>query len=140
MPYPLLLQNEQFAGAMFQLNTAATIADSGATQIFVMEGTNIINRCRTTRPLKVTLADGRQVVSTHMCNIYIDGLPFFLTGHIILDLSIPSIFRIGVLTEVGCDITFDKHKCTVQYNGKIILTGDKDPTTDLWPFPWDPWI
>jgi hypothetical protein len=40
-----------------------------------------------------------------------------------------------VLTEVGWDITFDKHKCTVRYNGKIILIGDKDPSTDLWTLP-----
>jgi hypothetical protein len=81
-----LMQNKQFAGAMLQLNMAAAIADSGTTQIFVVEGTNIINKCRTTRPLKVTFADGRQVVSTHMCNVHIDGLPFVLTGHIIYQL------------------------------------------------------
>jgi hypothetical protein len=67
-----------------------------------------------------------------MCDRHIDGLPFVLMGYIILDLSIASLFRISVLTEVGCNITFDKHKCTVQYNGKIILSGDKDPSTDLW--------
>jgi hypothetical protein len=40
-----------------------------------------------------------------------------------------------VLTEVGFNITFNKHKCTVQYNEKIILSGDKDPTTNLWTLP-----
>ncbi len=40
-----------------------------------------------------------------------------------------------MLTEVGCDVTFNKHKCTVQYNEKIILCGDKYPTTDLWTLP-----
>ncbi len=78
-----LLQNEEFAGAMFWLNTAAAIADSSATQIFVMEGTNLINKHCTTRPLKVTLADRWQIVSTHMCDIHIDGLPFVLMGHIV---------------------------------------------------------
>ncbi len=47
------------------------IADSGTMQIFVMEGTLVINKCKTTQPLKVALADGRQVISTHMCDIYI---------------------------------------------------------------------
>jgi hypothetical protein len=37
--------------------------------------------------------------------------------------------------EVGCDVTFYKHRCTVRYNGKIILSGDKDPSTDLWTLP-----
>ncbi len=98
---------------------AAAIADSGVTHIFVMEGTNVINKRRTTCPLKVTLANGWQVVSTHMCDIHIEGLQFVLTGQIILDLSITSLFGVQVLTEVGCNVTFDKHKCTVQYNRKI---------------------
>jgi hypothetical protein len=78
-----------------------------------MEGADIINKCRTTHQLKVTLANGWQVVSTHKCDIHIDGLPFVLTGHIILDLSIVSLFGIRVLTEVECDFIFDKHKCPV---------------------------
>ncbi len=90
-----LLQNKECAGAMFRLkNTAAAIADSCATQIVVMEGANIINKRCTMRPLNVTLAYGLQVVSTHMCDIHIDALPFVLTGHIIPDLSIASLFRI----------------------------------------------
>jgi hypothetical protein len=44
-----------------------------------MEGTDVINKCCMTRTLKVTLADGQQVVSTHMCKIHIDALPFVLT-------------------------------------------------------------
>jgi hypothetical protein len=126
---------QQLAGAMFQQNTAAAIADSDATQIFVMEGANIINKGLTTYPLKVTLANGQQVMSTHMCDIHIDGLPSVLMGHIIPDLSIASLFGVQVLTEVGCNVTFDKHQCTVRYNGKIILSGDKDPSTDLWTLP-----
>ncbi len=134
-----LLQNKDCAGAMFGLNTAAAIADSGTTQIFVMEGTNVINKRRTTRPLKVTLANEWQVMSTHMCGIHIEGLPFVLTGHIIPDLLIASLFGIQVLTEVGCDVTFDKHKCTVRYNGKIILSGDTVQIQIFGPFPLDPW-
>jgi hypothetical protein len=100
-----------------------------------MECADVINKCRTTHPLKVTLANGWQVVSTHMCNIHIDGLSFVLTGHIIPDLSIALIFGIRVLKEVGCNVSFDKHKCTVRYNGMIILSGDKDCSTDLWTLP-----
>jgi hypothetical protein len=127
-----LLQKEEFAGALFRLNTTAAITDSGATQIFFMEGTDVINLRRTTHPLKVTLANGRQVMSTHMCNIHIVGLPFVLMGHIIPDLSIALLFGIQVFTGVGCNVTHNKHKCTVRYHVKIFLSGDKDPSMDLW--------
>ncbi len=100
-----------------------------------MDGTPVVNKRATTHPLKVALADGRMVLSTHMCDINIDGLPTVLTGHIIPDLSIASLFGIRVLTEAGCMVTFDKNNCIVRYNGAIILRGVKDPATDLWTLP-----
>jgi hypothetical protein len=48
-----------------------------------------------------------------MYDIKINGLPITLTGHIIPDLSIALLFGIQVLTNVGCEVTFDKHKCIV---------------------------
>jgi hypothetical protein len=111
------------------------IADSGATQIFVMDGIPVHNKQETTCPLKVALADGRRVMSTHMCDIIIPGLPTKLVGHIVPELSITSLFGIRVLTAAGCTVKFDNEKCVVKYNGKIILTGMKDPTTDLWTLP-----
>jgi hypothetical protein len=115
--------------------SSEAIADSGATPIFVMDGIPIHNRQKTTCPLKVALADGRRVMSTHMCDIIIPGLPTTLVGHIVPEWSIASLFGIRVLTEAGCTVKFDIEKCVVKYNGKIILTGMKDPTTDLWTLP-----
>ena len=111
------------------------IADSGATQIFIMDGTPVKNKRTTTYPLKVALADGRQVLSTHICNVDIPGLPVTLVGHFIPDLSIASLFAIRVLTDVGCTVTFDVNKCVVYFKGYEILRGYKDPTTDLWTIP-----
>jgi hypothetical protein len=74
-------------------------------------------------------------MSTHMCDIIIPGLPTTLVGHIVPELSIASLFGIRVLTEAGCTVKFDIEKCVVKYNGKLILTGMKDPTTDLWTLP-----
>jgi hypothetical protein len=88
-----------------------------------------------TRPLKGALADGCKVMSTHMCDIVIDGLPSMLTGHIISNLSTALLFGIGVLTEAGCKVNFDQHTCKIGYNSKVISTGMKDPSTDLWPLP-----
>ena len=111
------------------------ITDSGATQIFVMDRTPVVNKCLTTHPLKVALVDGRIVLSTHIGDIQINGLPTVLTGHIIPDLSIASLFGIHVLTEAGCTVTFDKMKCIVRYNIAVISNGTKDPATDLWTLP-----
>jgi hypothetical protein len=130
------LNSNNFAGAMLPLKTSNAIPDSGATQMFVMEGTPVINKRATTSPLKVFLADGHQASSTHMCTIHIKDLPFPLTGHIIPNLSVASLFDICLLTEVGCEVvTFTKTTCVVKYNGNIILTGNKDQTKDLWILP-----
>jgi hypothetical protein len=96
--------------AAIESPTRDAIANSGATQIFVTEGMLVKNKRRTPCPLKVTLADRRQVWTTHICDINIPGLPYTLTGHIILDLSIASLFGIRVLTAVGCTVTFDNNK------------------------------
>ena len=101
------------ACAAFRLNTMDAIADSGATQIFVMDSTTVVNKHKTMHPLKVALANGRIVLSTHMCDIKIKGLPTVLTGHIIPDLLIASLFGIRVLTDAGCTVTFDKNRCIV---------------------------
>jgi len=70
-----------------------------------------------------------------MCDIIIPGLPTTLVGHIVPELSIASLFGISVLTEAGCTVKFDIEKCVDKYNGRIILTGMKDTTTDLWTLP-----
>ena len=95
--------------------TRDAIADSGVTQIFVMEGTPVKNKRLTTCPLKVTLADGQQVWTTHMCYIDIPSLPYTLTGHITPNLSIVSLLGVCVLTAVGCTVTFDNDKCVISF-------------------------
>ena len=108
------LTSTNFAGALLTLKTGDTISDSGATQIFVMDGTPVLNKRVTTNPLTVSLVDGHQVSSTHMCNIHTKGLPFPLTGHIIPKLSIPSLFGMRILTKVGCKVVFSKSTCVVK--------------------------
>ncbi len=125
----------EIAGAALRLTTNNAIADSGATQIFVMEGTPIVNKHPTTCPLKVSLTDSCQVMLTHMCDIHIDGLSIDLTGHITPDLSIALLFGIQVKTEAGCEVTFTQQECIICYNDRIILRGKKDPPTDLWTLP-----
>jgi hypothetical protein len=122
--------NHAYAAMMTSMDDA--IADSGATQIFIMEGTPMHNKQGTTCPLKVMLADGRHIMSTHMCDVNIPGLPITLTGHINPDLSIALLFGIRVLTDMGCTVVFNKDKCIIYFKGLEILKGYKDPSTNLW--------
>mgnify|MGYP006204437665 FL=1 len=40
-----------------------------------------------------------------------------------------------MLCKAGCKVVFDDDKCDVFYQGKLILRGYKDPSTDLWTLP-----
>jgi hypothetical protein len=138
-PPPILIaalaQQSKWAYTALTIASNKVITDSGATQIFIMDGTPVHNKQKTTCPLKVALVDGRRLMSTHMCDIIVPGLPTTLIGHIVPKLSIASLFGIRVLTEAGCIVQFDNKKCLVCYKEKNILIGMKDPATDLWTLP-----
>ena len=76
-------QQQKWVYAAMTIASNEAIADSGATQIFVMDGIPVHNKQKTTCLLKVALADRRRVTSTHMCDIIIPGLPTTLVGHIV---------------------------------------------------------
>ena len=124
----------QYLNAM-SIATNEAIADTGATSIFVMEGADVKNKRPALKPLTINLPDSRQIKSTHICDIDIPGLPTTLTGHIVPHLAIASLFGIRVLCKAGCKVVFDDDKCDVMYQGKLILQGYKDPSTDLWTLP-----
>jgi hypothetical protein len=111
------------------------IADTGATSIFIMEGTDVANKQVVVRPLTINWPDGQQIKLTHVCNIQIVGLPTILKGHIVPLLNVASLIGIRPLCKAGCIVTFDDMKCDVTYNGTVILRGFKDPSTVLWMLP-----
>jgi hypothetical protein len=111
------------------------IMDTGATAIFIMEGTPVENKRIATKPLTINLPDGSKIKSSHCCDVTIPGLPVTLTGHIVPSLSIASLIGVRVLCNAGCKVTFCKEHCDIIYNDKVILQGRKDPTTDLWTIP-----
>lgn len=96
-----------------------TIADTRATT-----GTPKNNICSATDPLTINIPNGEIVSSTHICNIVIPGLLMILTGHIVPGLSMASLMGIRDLCKAA--------KCEVKYQNKVISTGIKDPTIDLW--------
>ena len=64
------------------------IMDTGATAIFIMEGTPVENKWIAKKPLTINLPDGTKIKSAHCCDIAIPGLPKKLMGHIGPSLSI----------------------------------------------------
>jgi hypothetical protein len=55
-----------------------------------------------------------------------------LIGHIVPDMKLASLLGMCVLSKAGCKVIFDDKKCQAKFRGKTILTGYKDPTSDLW--------
>ncbi len=119
----------------FKIALTHAIADTGATSIYIMEGTEVANRRKAPSPLTINLADGIQVQSSDVCDFHIPGLPVLLAGHIVPALNVASLIGIRPLCKAGCIVIFDDAKCDVTYNGKVILRGFKDRYTDLWTLP-----
>ena len=114
------------------------VADTEATTKMVMKSTPMKNISPTTNPLNINLPDGMIVKSTHICNLEIPGLPHVLEGHIVPKLTVASLVAIRILCKLGCTVLFTDTACYVRYQGKVILTGYKDPSTDLWVLPITP--
>ena len=121
--------NPQYLKAI-AIAASQAIADTGATSIFIMEGTPCKNLHLAVRPLTINLPDSTKVMSTHTCDITIPRLPKVLVGHVVPKLSIASLISIRVLCDAGCEVVFTKTNCDVRYKGKIILSinGPMDTT------------
>jgi hypothetical protein len=118
-----------------QIAPTHAVADTGATSIFVMAGAPADNICMATKPILITLLNGKKIVSTHICDVDIPGIPHKLIGHNVPDMKMASLLGIRVLCKAGCKVIFDDEKCRVNFKGATILTGYKDPTSDLWTLP-----
>jgi hypothetical protein len=91
----------------------------------------VANKRLAAHPLTVNPPNGRKVQSTHTCDVVVLGLPHPLIGHIVPNLAIALLFGICPLCNVGCIVVFDKYKCNVWYEGKIILTEPQNKSAEL---------
>ena len=73
------------------IDISHAIADTGATNVFIMEGAPVNKKQKTSKPLTINLPDGTKVKSTYEWGINIPGLPQTLIGHIVPKLSIASL-------------------------------------------------
>ncbi len=101
--------------------TAQAIANMRAVSIFIMNGAEVVNKRLAHTPLVINLPDGWQMQSTHICDINIPGLPTISTGHIVLHLAVGLLIGIQPLCNAGCTVVFDKDKCDMLLNKKVIL-------------------
>jgi hypothetical protein len=62
------------------------VADTGATSVFVMEGTPCKNLRLAENPITFSLPGRTKVTLMHICNIRIPGLPFMLLGHMVPEM------------------------------------------------------
>jgi hypothetical protein len=50
-------------------------------------------------------------------------------------MTTAALFGIRILCKAGCKVVFNEEKCKVFNDNKVILTGFKDPVSDLWTLP-----
>ncbi len=101
-------QQSKWAYATRTIASNEAIADSGATQIFVMDGTPVHNKQKRTCPLKVALADGRWVLQSPVQLVWVFFLIFPFGRGIYpksvgryLDIRLCSIPTVGVYKKQG---------------------------------------
>ena len=79
------------------------------------------------------MIDGHIIKSTHIGNAPIPELPLEeIQSHILPGLKKYLLLSIRQLCDHGCNVKFTKTKCNIYYKNSIILSGPRDPTTELW--------
>ncbi len=94
-----------------KITSTHVVADTGATSVFVMAGAPANNIRMATKPIHISLPDGKNIVSTHICDVDILGLPHKLIGRIVPDMKMASLLGIRILCKAGCKVIFDDEKC-----------------------------
>ena len=100
--------DDQHHALGLMINPSHAVADTGATSLFLTKGAPCLNKRRSSSSITVTLPDGRKIVSSHICDVRIPGLPTVLTGHIMPDMTTASLFGICILCKAGCKVVFDE--------------------------------
>jgi hypothetical protein len=102
-------QNMHHTNAL-TISPALAVADTSATSFFLTKGASSSNKQIATNPISVTLPEGHTIMSTHVCDVKIPGLPTVLTGHILPDMTTATLFGFRILCKVGCTAIFDDDK------------------------------
>ena len=77
----------------------------------------------------------QHISATHTALLDLPALPLGARqAHIFQELAHP-LLSIGLLCDHGCTAIFDNATVTIQKDTQTILTGQRDPTTNLWTIP-----
>ena len=128
-----------FNTSLIKIGVDEAIADAGATGHFLLPGTPVIDVMPATKPISINLPDGSVIRSTHTCRLNIPWLPEEATkGHIVPGLAHTSLVSISVLCDAGCRVEYDEGQCRVNYRGRTVWHGGREPSTKLWVLPLKP--
>ena len=112
------------------------VSYSGATGHLLIEGAPVKNEKIVNKPISITLPNGRSIRSTYTCNLGIPWLPYSMTGaHIVPGLAHLSLMSTRNFWGAGCTVVFEEYKCRVYFEGRLVLSGGRYETTELWKLP-----
>jgi hypothetical protein len=106
-----------------QIASTHAVANTGIMSVFIMAGAPAKNIHLATKPIQISLPGEKKILSTHICDVDIPGLPHKLIGHIVPDMKMESLLGICILCKAGCKVIFDDEKCQVNFKDNAILTG-----------------
>jgi hypothetical protein len=111
----------------------SVIVDTGCTGHFLMMQGPYRNPVPANPAIHVTLPSGQSIQSTHTAELDIPHLPRDArTCHVFPDLTAGSLLSVGVLTDHGCQVLFDKEQVTIFRGPQVILKGRREANTCLW--------
>ena len=124
-----------FNMSAIKIGADRAIADAGATSHFLLPGAQVLNTPPTKYPLCIHLPDGT-LKSAHTATLDVPWLPEETRqAHIVPGLSQTLLISIKKLCDAGCIVTYNEKECKVEYKGKIVLSGIREPCTGLWILP-----
>ena len=96
------------------------ITDAGATGHFLQPGAPAINIKRASNPISIIQPDGKELVSTHDCEIDDPNLPKAAQkAHLVPGLAHTSLVSVKMLIDAGCFVTYGKN--VIVYHNKNLL-------------------
>ena len=111
------------------------IADTGYTGHFLQMDSPCENKIQTNDGIFVNMPNNTRIRATHTCTVTIPGVPHAAcSGHVFPHLNTPLV-SIAQLCDHDCVATLDKTSVVITRHNSTVLTGFRDPSTNLWRLP-----